>query len=273
MKPKPWKTYQAAHHTSTIEPGGIGNNTRPGKIVLYHTLIIVLFLISSTARGNEHLIQDTIIYLFPGQGADKRLFKNLEVPAGYDTVHMVFPIPDQRETLSAYASRFIPCIDTQAPFILLGVSLGGMICTELTDTLAPEKTIVISSAKSKFELPDRYTVQHKLRFNRLIPKRLTKGGARILQGIVEPDRKQDPETFKAMLKAKDPLYIKRTVDMIINWERTEYSDKIIHIHGDKDHTIPIKNIQFDYLVKEGSHMMMVTRSNDINKIIKSILSQ
>lgn len=238
-----------------------------------YALIIVLVLISSTARGNEPLIQDTIIYLFPGQGADQRLFKHLEVPVGYDTVHMVFPIPDQRETLSAYASRFIPSIDTEAPFILLGVSLGGMICTELTDTLSPERTIIISSAKNRSELPGRYTFQQKLRINRIIPKRLTKGGARILQGIVEPDRKHDPATFKAMLKAKDPLYIKRTVDMIINWERTEHSDKIVHIHGDKDHTIPIKNIQVDYLVKEGSHMMMVTRSDEINMIIKSILSE
>lgn len=236
-------------------------------------LLVALSLVSSVISGIGNTDGDTIIYLFPGQGADKRLFKNLEVPAGYDTVHLSFPIPDRRETLAEYANRFIPNIDREEPFILLGVSLGGMICTELCDTLAPEKTILISSAKSKSELPGRYTIQQKLRFNRIIPKKLTKGGARLLQGIVEPDRKHDPSTFKAMLKRKDPLYIKRTVDMIINWDRTEHAESIVHIHGNNDHTIPIKNIQFDYLVEEGSHMMMVTRSEEINKIIKKILSE
>jgi hypothetical protein len=101
---------------------------------------------------------------------------------------------------------------------------------------------------------------------------LIKGGARILQGIVEPDRKYEKETFIAMLKAKDPLYLKRTVDMIIHWERSEYPEKIYHIHGDKDHTIPVKNINYDYLLKDGSHMMVLTRAKEINKIISEILA-
>ncbi len=169
--------------------------------------------------------------------------------------------------------RFIEEIDLSTPYILVGVSLGGMICTELSDTLSPLRTILISSAKSTHELPGRYTFQKHFRLNRIIPKRMTKGGARLLQGIVEPDRKHDKETFKDMLKSKDPLYLKRTVDMIINWDRCTYSDKIVHIHGDKDHTIPIKNVRYDYLIEEGSHMMMITRAGEINQIIAHILNQ
>ena len=153
----------------------------------------------------------------------------------------------------------------------MGVSLGGMICTELADTLTLERVIIVSSAKRSAELPGRYTFQQKIPINRIIPKRLIKGGGRILQGLVEPDRKHDKETFKEMLKAKDPLYLKRTADMIINWNRTEYPDQVVHIHGDKDHTIPIKNVQYNYLVEHGSHMMMVTRAKEINPIISEIL--
>ena len=93
----------------------------------------------------------------------------------------------------------------------------------------------------------------------------------MLQGIVEPDRKNDPETFKDMLKIKDPLYLKRTVDMIVHWERESYSAKIVHIHGDKDHTIPVKHVNYNYLVEEGSHMMVLTRADEINRIIWEIL--
>ena len=228
-------------------------------------------LISLNGYGEGIPGNDTLVYLFPGHGSDFRLFKNLELPSGYDTVHVSFPLPEKNETLASYALRIIPEIDESLPYILIGVSLGGMICTELTDTLAPLKTIVVSSAKCASELPGRYTFQQKIPINRIVPKRVTKGGARILQGIVEPDRRNDPEIYKAMLRAKDPLYLKRGVDMIINWDRSTYSNRIIHIHGDNDHTLPIKNITYDYLVPEGSHLMMITRSEEINQIIARIL--
>lgn len=236
-------------------------------------IIALLILFSTVSFGNPRPKGDTVIYLFPGQGSDWRLFKHLEFPPGFDTVHISYPVPEKHESLKEFAFRFIEEIDPSSPYILLGVSLGGMICTELTDTLSPLKTIVISSAKTTHELPDRYTFQQKFHLNRIIPKRMIKGGAMVLQGIVEPDRKHDKETFKEMLNAKDPLYLKRTVDMIINWKRTSYSDKIVHIHGDKDHTIPIKNIQYDFLIEEGSHMMMITRADEINQIIETILNQ
>jgi pimeloyl-ACP methyl ester carboxylesterase len=234
--------------------------------------IILLSTLSLSVLGSPPPEKDTIVYLFPGQGADARLFKHLELPPGYDTVNISYPIPNKRESLPDYALRFVEKIDQSAPYILLGVSLGGMICTELSDTLTPLRTILISSAKASHELPNRYTFAQSFPINRAIPKRITKASARLLQGIVEPDRKYDKETFKDMLKIKDPLYIKRTVDMIIQWERVAYSPSIVHIHGNTDHTIPIKNVQYDYLVEEGSHMMMITKAREINRIIAEILN-
>lgn len=235
-------------------------------------LISLLLLIKTVSFGKHPPEGDTVVYLFPGQGSDERLFKHLELPPGYDTVHISYPVPDKHETMAMFASRFIEEINPSSPYILMGVSLGGMICTELTDTLAPLLTILISSAKTTHELPGRYTFQQRFPLNRIIPKGMIKGGAMVLQGIVEPDRKHDKETFKDMLKAKDPLYLKRTVDMIINWQRTAYQEKIVHIHGDKDHTIPIKNVEYDYRIEEGSHMMMITRAGEINQIIAHILN-
>lgn len=233
---------------------------------------ILLILLAASSRGAEPLQGDTLVYLFPGQGSDERLFKHLDLPPGYDTVHISYPVPEKGEKLAEYALRFVEEIDTCSPYILLGVSLGGMICTELTDTLAPLHTLVISSAKSRGELPGRYTFQRHLRINRILPKGLIKAGARALQGVVEPDRKYDRSTFRDMLKEKDALYLKRTVDMIVNWERSTYSDHIIHVHGDSDHTIPVKNVKYDYLLEDGSHMMMLTRAWQINLILALILN-
>lgn len=236
-------------------------------------LIALLILAPGLLKGNFSPDCDTLIYLFPGQGSDERLFKHLELPPGFDTVHISYPVPEKEETLADYSIRFIELIDRSSPYILLGVSLGGMICTELADTLEPIQCILISSAKTTRELPGRYTFQQRIHLNRMLPKRIIKAGALMLQGIVEPDRKVDKETFKDMLRAKDPQYLKRTVDMIINWERINYSGKIVHIHGDRDHTIPVKHVSYDYLIEEGSHMMMLTRTAEINQIIAEILKR
>lgn len=132
--------------------------------------------------------------------------------------------------------------------------------------------ILISSAKTFQELPGRYNFQKKIPLNRIIPKGVIKGGARVLQGIVESDRRYDKETFKDMLRKKDPSYLKRTVDMIVQWERSEHHQSIVHVHGDADHTIPIRNVSCDYLVKEGSHMMVLTRAGEISGIIWEVLA-
>ena len=235
------------------------------------TFILIIMAASPFCRGGEEENSRVVVYLFPGQGADYRQFRDLDFPEGYDTVHISYPVPLKKESLHQFALRFVPLIDQNRPFILVGVSLGGMICTELADILHPQKVILISSAKTNHELPGRYTFMAKSHINRIVPKGLVKAGARTLQGIVEPDRKYDPDTFRDMLRQKDPLYLKRTADMIICWEREHYHEGIIHIHGDADHTIPYKNVNCDYLIEEGSHMMVLSRAEEISRIICDLL--
>lgn len=213
----------------------------------------------------------THVYLFPGQGSDDRIFEKLSFPEGFETFVLEIPTPDKGEKLEELAQRFIPKIDTSQPFILIGQSLGGMICVELSTKLKPEKTIIISSAKCRAELPFLYRVQHKIPLNKITPRMLYYAGAQFLQPIFEPDRKLEKATFKQMLKHKNPVYMKRSVDAIINWNRNEIPPNITHIHGDLDHTLPLKNIVNPIVVCGGSHLMVLTKADEISTILTSIL--
>ena len=55
-----------------------------------------------------------------------------------------------------------------------------------------------------------------------------------------------------MLRDKDPKFLSRTIGIIIKWDRQTTNKDIIHIHGNKDHTLPIKNVKYDYLIENGS---------------------
>jgi pimeloyl-ACP methyl ester carboxylesterase len=182
--------------------------------------------------------------------------------------------PEKGMTMNSFATKLSEQIDTTQPFILLGVSLGGMICTELNEQLNPQMTFIISSAKNRNELPFRYKFQKTIPLYRIFPGAVMLAGAKLLQPIVESDRNKYKQTFKSMLSMKNALYMKRTVGLIINWDRTTNSKPIYHIHGTNDHTIPIRKVKLPfYVVDKGSHMMTLTKAKEISTILNSILSK
>lgn len=213
----------------------------------------------------------TNVYFFPGTGSDERLFSKINLPVGFEAKFITYPVPEKKQNMAGYAKLLAQQIDTTQPFVLIGTSIGGMLCTELTEQLQPLKTIVISSSKCRSELPRHYRFQRYVPINKLFGPRAIKALSPIAQAVVEPDRNKHKATFKAMLKAKHPKFLKRAVHMIINWKRTDYDKSIVHIHGSKDHTLPLRNMSPCIIIKAGSHMMTLTRGEEISAIIYGIL--
>ncbi|MEN8249404.1 MAG: alpha/beta hydrolase [Bacteroidota bacterium] len=235
-------------------------------------LFIIILLIFSVNPANLFAQEDkTLVYLVPGQGADYRLYKNLELDSSFLIRNINHIIPEKGWSMRDYAETLSQQIDTTRKFIIIGVSFGGMLATEMNEFLRPAKTIIISSAKSQDELPWHYTFQKKIPIYKIVPGSVSKLGAMVLQPLVEPASKQDKETFRAMLKDKNPDYMKRTIAMIIEWDKENYNEDIIHIHGEKDHTLPVRNVKYNYLIEEGSHMIVLTKGEEISELVNGIL--
>jgi pimeloyl-ACP methyl ester carboxylesterase len=212
------------------------------------------------------------VYCIPGQGSDARIFEAIQLPASCTKTVLEYGTPGKGETMAEFASRFIERIDTTEDFVLVGHSLGGMLCVELADVLSPRRTIIISSAKSRKDLPFRYRFQRNLPLYRVFPGTFLLAVAKLLQPVVEPDRNKHKKVFKSMLAAKNGKYMKRTIHMIIRWERTTETREIFHIHGDKDHTLPFRNLsKVDAVIPGGSHMITLTRAGEISEILKGLL--
>lgn len=236
------------------------------QFLISFVLLLFLFL------GKTIASEKTVIYLIPGQGSDSRIFSNFDVGDEFELKNIEYFTPSKGTSMRDFALELSKQIDTTRKFIIIGVSLGGMLATEMTDFLNPYKTIIISSAKCRSELPGRYKIQRWVPVYKLFTANAIKRGSFVMQPLVEPDRSVCDETFESMLEAKDPLFLKRTIEMIMKWDRKVYSRKIVHIHGDNDNTIPARNVKFNYLVENGSHMMMLTRSAELNIIIRRELT-
>ncbi len=234
---------------------------------IYNFLLFMLLIHSFSFAQNRKKI-----YLIPGQGSDYRIYKYFKFN-DFDTVHIHYTIPEKNETMKSYAHKLAEQIDTSGRYSIIGVSLGGMLAVELSEFLNPEETIIISSAENRNELPFRYRFMKKFPINKIFGGGFLKFAAPFAQIIVEPDSKKERATCKSMLKNKNKLFMKRSVNMIINWNREINDTKIIHIHGDKDHTIPLRNIKnVTYVVKGGSHMMTLTKGKILKPIIRSFLT-
>jgi pimeloyl-ACP methyl ester carboxylesterase len=230
---------------------------------------MLLLLCTVTIKAQ---VKKTKIYLIHGQGSDARLFSKLTLNVGFDTFCLNLPLPAKGENMQSFAQQLIPKIDTTGPFILIGVSLGGMVAAELNDILHPLQTIIISSAKNNNELPTRYKFMHAFPLYKVFPAGFIKASSFIMQPLVEPDRKKEKAIFKSMLRKKDKHFLKRTIPMIVNWQKkSNTGGALIHIHGTKDHTIPIKNINTGIVIKNGSHMMVLTQAELISEKINEIL--
>lgn len=229
-------------------------------------LIFLLILFSSIVAT----AQAPRLYLLPGMGGDHRLFKNLDL-AAYDTVHVRYPTPPGPISMADFARTLHPQIDTTRTFYLLGVSLGGMLAVELADQLHPAHTIIISSAKRRSELPG------KLRFNQYIPLYRIVGGRaqRALGGLgrflFERRARAEEPTFRAMLRAKDPKYLKWATYAVTNWDRDTVPPRITHLQGTKDHTIPIKPIEPVVPIPEGGHMVVMMQPTVVDSLVREVI--
>ena len=235
--------------------------------IKWFLLINLIYSVSLLAQEIE--VKKTV-YLIPGQGSDGRLFQQIHIE-NYDTVHIRYLLPEKEESLTQYASRLAAQIDTTAPYSIVGVSLGGMIATELSDLLSPEEVIIISSAKSKYELPTRYKIFKIVPLYKIIGGKTIIKSAKLAQPIFEPTDKITQAHFHAMISDKEPYFMKRAVAWIITWNRTTYDADIIHIHGDRDHTLPLKHVDPNQIVKGGSHIMTMTKSEEISKLLNFYL--
>lgn len=232
------------------------------------SMFIVCIKLYCQSSVNEHL------YLIHGQGSDKRLFKNIHFDSTRFVVHYItLPIPERNDDMNSYAKKVSVQIDTNTKFSIIGVSLGGMVATEMSTFLKPRKTIIISSAGCRNELPYKYTFMKYIPIYRLIPAIVYKKGAFVAQPIVEPDRNKEKAVCIMMLKDKNPIFLKRTTHLIVNWSRrTKPDNNFFHIHGTSDNTLPYRRKnRYDVAIPNGSHMMVLTQSEAIQKAINTIL--
>jgi len=209
------------------------------------------------------------IYCISGLGADERAFAKLKVN-GYALQVIPWLMPESGETIEHYAQRMRAGITEKEP-ILMGLSFGGMICTEIAKQIPVSKIIIISSIKSSKELPWWMRTVATLKLHKIIPLRSTKLTQPIQNKMLGIQSEEEKSLVYALRRKADLPYTNWAVHQAINWKNDWQHPHIYHIHGDNDYMFPIKNIKADYTIKNAGHFMIMNRAAEVSDCINAIL--
>lgn len=207
-----------------------------------------------------------VIYAIPGLGTTTKLFANTTVK-GVEIIVLNWPLPEKRDTMHSYARKFLPQINIDKPFCLLGVSFGGMLCTELSKIISPQKLFLVSTSKFRKELPWFIRLLKHLPIHKIISEKYHRKMAYQGKWIIGFGKAYIPE-YLGMIHSMNENYFKYCINIIVNWKRKEAPNHKIHIHGDADKLLHYKNVTPDYTISKGSHAMIVFNAEEINKIIE-----
>lgn len=213
------------------------------------------------------------IYFISGLGADERIFEQLTLPPGISVVYLSWLPPLPGETMDAYAQRMSAGIDTSQPFYLAGLSFGGMVATEMLRYVQPEKTILISSAACRNELPTLYRFAGAVGLHRLLTVKLVANASLIVSYLFQLKTPAQRKMVQQMMRTTNPQLFQWSVHSIVKWQRKEAPENIIRIHGTADRTLPpVKKRNYQYLVKNGSHFMIASKAQEVSALLAQILN-
>jgi len=206
------------------------------------------------------------VYFISGMGADDRAFSDITLPKGFEAIHVPWIKPDKSEPLAAYALRLAGAISTSEPFMLVGLSMGGMMAVEIAKKFPPVCTVLISSIPLSGQLPGYYRVAVKLKAGFLVSPSLLKWLAGLKKRL-SPANKLVADMFRAC----DNEFFNWALLAIPGWDNHQVPQPLYHIHGKRDRVLPIRLTHPTRAVARAGHMLVMTHPAVINAFLADVL--
>jgi pimeloyl-ACP methyl ester carboxylesterase len=211
------------------------------------------------------------VYFISGLAADSRVFKYIQLPPNCEAVFLEWITPVKNESLHDYSLRLAEKIDANEPFSVIGLSMGGMMASEIAATLNPVLTVLISSVPSSTHLPFYFKAAGALKLQKVVPISVVKSAA-VVKRFFTAETDEDKKMIRQIIKDSDNSFIRWAMDAILNWENETVPLSYIHIHGTRDEVLPVRFTKPTHILSKAGHLMIMTKAKEINKILEEVLS-
>lgn len=209
------------------------------------------------------------IYCISGLGADQQVFDGLHLDGEKIPVQWIESYPG--ESMNEYAERLCEQVDTAKPFVLLGVSFGGMLACEMNQFVHPVATILISSMARFSELPFWIRWIAKLGVQRWVPSFFFGSRPGVLIRLFGIQSEQGKKMIRRIAISADNKFTKLSIDKILTWKSSDIPDNIFRIHGDKDYLLPCPKGVKVSILKGAGHFAIYENADEISKEVNLVL--
>jgi pimeloyl-ACP methyl ester carboxylesterase len=211
-------------------------------------------------------------YFIPGLAADKRVFRHIRLPDGYEAHYLNWIKPEHDESLRDYAWRMADQINIGEPYILIGLSFGGMLAVEISKKLPPLQLILIATVPHHSHIPFYYKKAFSLGMHRLASPGLIKNFV-YFKRFFTSESPEDKMIIRQMAREMDHSFIRWAVDAIMKWDTGDEPLEYVHIHGTHDEIIPHRYTKPSISIPKAGHLMIFDRADDINTVLMKVLPE
>ena len=212
------------------------------------------------------------VFFMPGMAANSKIFEFLEFPKNFKPHYLEWFQPNENEGLKSYVDRLSKEIKGKN-IILVGVSFGGIIVQELSKIMVVKKVIIISSVKSRHELPLMMQLSKKTKAYKYLPLNWIDDFESLVVFVFGPMIKKRISLYRKYLSFRDENYLKWAIHQIVNWEQNKPHKSTIHIHGTHDLVFPSIYIKNAIFVNGGNHAMILRKATWFNENLPKLITQ
>jgi pimeloyl-ACP methyl ester carboxylesterase len=218
------------------------------------------------------MIDDIIhVYCMPGMAASPAIFEYIKLPTNKFELHYLeWSIPTKGISLAEYAKNMCTRVKHDN-VVLLGVSFGGLLVQEMARFLKVRKVIIVSSVKTRYELPKRMIFARYTGVHKLLPTGLVNNVELLAKYAFGESVVKRISLYERYLSVRDKYYIDWCIDNIVNWSQEIPCINLVHIQGEKDTVFPIVNIKNCLHISNGTHTMIIHRAKWFNENLPTII--
>jgi len=215
------------------------------------------------------------LVLFPGLGADARLFEAQRKVMPFLEVPQWLP-PRPLETLESYARRTAERVGHPGEALYLGgASFGGAVALEVARHLRPRAVFLIGSLRTPCGVPRLYNWLG--RGAARCPRRMVESLVRmapLAAGLFGATTKKQRQAFVEQLCATPPEFLHWGLRAVLDWRpKPEEGIPVFQIHGERDRILPCRLSGADAVVPGAGHLVNVTHADAVNEFILARLAE
>jgi hypothetical protein len=147
-----------------------------------------------------------------------------------------------------------------------------MLATEIAKIHPRTNVIIIASSKTYLEIPGYLRFWRHFPIYKFHSKKIKTSVGSFVLSILGAKGDEQKKLQLQIMKDSDTAFTRWAMNAIVNWRNNTVPPNVVHIHGTADKLLPYRYVKADYAIKNGEHVMVMDRAEEISQLLKQLIT-